>query len=196
MTCQEVRSLIEAAVDRKTSQPSAASHLETCAQCREFLTDLQGLRTELAGLREVNLLPVELAAIRAEVLAKLAGRPSWRLRLGWAVVAIAALGSLLTDWNLNRHEPMPELVTRFELPAPPKIALVLPVKQEQPKPTLSASEAAIAAPQPKVEPDPKIWIAEVIPPDPETGSPGGVMLELESRNPKVELYFLADNKGD
>jgi hypothetical protein len=132
-----------------------------------------------------------LGAIRAEVLQKLAMRRLWSPRLGWAAVLIVATGTVITGWKIEQRRPMPELA-RIEPPAALEIAPAMPPAVE----TKSAARAPrLVQEEEKLEPQPAVRITAIISADPETGTAGGVMLELESRNPNVVLYFLADNQG-
>jgi hypothetical protein len=113
--------------------------------------------------------------------------------LGWAAVLIVAAGTVVAGWDLRQRQPTLELAVRFERPAAPEIAAAIP-PIEVPKPAALAPR--VVPRQETLETQPTVWVAAIIPPDPETGATGGMLLELESKDPNVVLYFLADNQGD
>jgi hypothetical protein len=133
-----------------------------------------------------------MRAIRAEVLQKLATRRLWGARLGWAAVLIVAAGALVAGWQLDQHRPMPEFKVRFEPPGVPQIDLRMPqsrvLEPAAPVPRFVQRKTKLETPA--------VRIGAIIPADPETGTGGGVMYELESKNPSVVLYFLAGSQGD
>ena len=194
MTCREAQHAIDDAVERNLALGATRLHLESCRSCAERHGQLLNLRTELSKRAPEELSDARLAAIRARVLERMAARSPWGRRLGWAVVAFAAVGSALAGWTLSLSTARPPLTATFEAPEAPAWALSPPLRREQ-RPAIVAAPREIAA-APHEDPEPEIRVAAIIPPDAETASPGGVLLELESKNPNVVLYFMADNQGD
>lgn len=193
MTRPDARLAIEVAVESPDLLDSVASHLTTCSECRGYWEELQALRQELSNWPAAVPDDAALRAIRAEVLQKLATRKLWGPRLGWAAALIVAAGTVVAGWNREPVRPMPQLTVRFAHPAAPELSAAM---QPTEKPKLSPPAVKTVKRDEKLETPPAIHVAAIISPDPEAGTAGGVMLELESRNPNVVLYFLADNQGD
>lgn len=193
MTCREATPLLETFVESGQSLDQVLPHLTDCLVCQSRLESLQTLREELSRWPMEVESDVPLAAIRAEVLRKITSRTPWAQRLGWAAVAVASVGFAMAAWNASQRRPMPDLQARLERPAAPSMDFWIPSPNAIPH---IPSPAAIEAQPAKPERPPEIRIAALIPPDPETDDAGGMLLELESKNPNVVLYFVADNQGD
>ena len=163
-----------------------------CAECRSHSEGLQALRQELSSWPAVVHDDAVLGAIRAGVLQKLARRKLWGPRFGWAAVLIVPAGAVIAGWLMEQSRPMPELA-RVEPPATSEMAPAMP-RAEETKPTVRAPK--FVQQEHRLETPPAVRIAAIISADPETGTTAGMMLELESRNRNVVLYFLADNQGD
>ena len=195
MTCQSVRSIIEASVERDGSLHQATAHLDACSECMAFLEDLRSVKEELSQ-RPIELnAEIPLATIRAEVLARIATQSPWQHRLRWAVLALVVGGAGLVGSQVGQREPLPQLTARLETSAAPASTFVQPAVRERPAPVIPDAQP-IFRQEPSQEEAPEIRLAAVIPPDPETEHRGGILLELESRNPNVVLYFVVDNQGD
>ncbi len=195
MTCQSVRSIIEAVVERDGSLRRATAHMDSCSECMAFLEDLRSVKEELSQ-RPIGLTAeIPLATIRAEVLAKIATQSPWQHRLRWAVLALVVGGSGLVGWQVGQREPLPQLTARLETPAAPTSAFA--ESEVRGIPDLATSDVhRISREEPPREEPPEVRLAAVMPPDPETEHRGGILLELESRNPNVVLYLVVDNQGD
>jgi hypothetical protein len=198
MTCKEARPLIEAGVEREELQREATLHLNSCVACSELLAELETLQVELAQRPSDLNSDVSLAAIRAEVMGQISGRSPWPHRLKWAAVAVVLGGSGIVGRQALQPEPMPNVAMRLEVPEAPGLAFETPQVAPPVKPVAPAQAVPppVVQPEPTADAVPEIRLAAVIPPDPETNRRGGVLLQLESENPEVVLYLVADNQGD
>jgi anti-sigma factor RsiW len=153
-------------------------HLQVCAACQ---ASASGFEQSLALLREAHSAPLAAAhfsAVRARVVAELEQqrRPLWRRAWGYglaaAVVALLAMLALRPGRTPERRAPVVAAVH------PPLIAVSEPV----------------------IPPAPRRRVARrvVRPPSvPESPAPEPLMVKLQTEDPNVVIYWIADGKrGD
>jgi anti-sigma factor RsiW len=150
-------------------------HLAECAKCREFAV---GLRESLASLKEAHTeIPAEasFAAVRARVLGELRrGRvPMWRRAwvYGLAAVALAVIVGLRIR-ETPRVSPPVAVAQPAEMPAMEHGA----VQPHQPPAHARSPRRRVRLGQPAV--------AEPL------------MIKLETDNPDVVIYWIAEKRGD
>lgn len=153
-------------------------HVAECAGCQMLLS---GLRQSLELLRAAHAESVEpghLAAVRARVLSQIEHqhRPFWRK--AW-VYAVAAAAVVL--WVVARPGVKPR----------PTVAMVTPQRQAAVAPPIAPPvEAAAARPAPgRRKPAAKAVLPELKPAE-------TVLVKLETDNPDVVIYWIAESKGE
>jgi hypothetical protein len=183
MNCRDCRERIA----RDGGGPEIESHLEGCADCREFQA---GLRETLRFLRETHEWSLEethLAAVRARVLERLESRRRWWPV--WAAGLAAAAATLLAlVWAVSLHQRAERVETRFVAKPPAHTAPVerAPGSSAAP-PVLAAEKAPRPKPPARVRRMPRPPIAEPAEP---------LMVKLVTDDPDVVIYWIIDAKGD
>lgn len=143
-------------------------HVADCAGCQVLLS---GLRESLALVRDVHGEPIEeahFAAVRARVLSELGQAPARRWRLAWipALAALAAVVLAITLW------PRPEQRIALSMPAAPSAPAVAKVA---------------LAPVPAAPVHPTVL---------EPQASASIVVKLETNNPDVVIYWIAETKGE
>ena len=171
-------------LDRET-----AAHLENCGRCRR---EHDALRAVLDELRVTESGPDDapmLAEIRREVLARL-GRGRWMGGLRWAAACIGAVAgpaalAVALQWPAGPSGPRPAPVA-LTPPTPPRDVLS---PSRRPPPSSEPRES-------RRERTPAIGIEIASKPEVAADPEAELMLELESRNPDVVIYWLMEPTGD
>ena len=165
----EERIALYAGGDLPTAEAAAVErHVAECADCQSLLS---GLRASMSLVQEAHGEPIEsahFAAVRARVLAELERAPAHRWRFAWmyAVAAAAAVVLLLAVW------PRPEL----------RLALPMPSAPAAP----SMAKVRVTAPVIRVIPRKR----------PQAAPTESVMVKLETDNPDVVIYWIAESRGE
>jgi len=145
-------------------------HVAECAGCQVLLS---GLRESLALVREAHGEPIEsghFAAVRARVLAEIeGGRARW-WRFAWIyTMAAAAVVLVAVLW------PRGEEHLALPMPLAPPAPAIARVEELKPiAPAHRASAARVASTEP----------AET------------VLMKIETDNPDVVIYWIAESKGE
>jgi hypothetical protein len=163
----EERIALHAGGDLAPAEAQAVErHVAECAGCQLLLS---GLRESLSLARDAHAEPVEaahFAAVRARVLAELERGPARRWRWAW-VYAIAAAAAVVL---MLVAWPRPEQ------------RLALPMPRAPIAPVVARVAAIPAAPKHRKTREPKP--AET------------VTVRLETDNPDVVIYWIAESKGE
>jgi|HubBroStandDraft_6_1064221.scaffolds.fasta_scaffold348123_2 hypothetical protein len=162
-------------------------HVADCASCQLLLS---GLRASLSLVQEAHSEPIDaahFAAVRARVLAELEHAPAYRWRFArrfaWTCAMAAAVVVLIAVW--------PPVEQRMILPMP-SAPMAAPVATVAPAPTMRAiSPAPVSLP---------IGPATVTPVQqrtrPQAAPTETVLVKLETDNPDVVIYWIAETKGE
>ncbi len=177
-------------------------HVAECASCQLLLS---GLRASLSLVQEAHSEPIDaahFAAVRARVLAELEHAPAYRWRLArrfaWtSAMAAAAVVVLVTIWL------RPELRLALRMPQAPKAAAV--AKSASLAKTVSVTNAASVARATSVAKEGPAPVVRVIGPAPaipvtprkrpQAAPTESVLVKLETDNPDVVIYWIAENRG-
>jgi anti-sigma factor RsiW len=146
-------------------------HVADCAGCQVLLS---GLRESLALVRDAHREPIEeahLATVRARVLSELE-RPARRWRWVWlpGLVAVAVVVLFVTLW------PRSELRMALPPPASPSAPTVAKVVSVPAGPVQRTVQTVRTVPAPQVS--------------------GSIVVRLETNNPDVVIYWIAETKGE
>jgi len=164
-------------------------HLTTCAGCRGLWSELQG---SLDGLRELHqepVAPAHYAAVRSRVRSQIEGERSSRRKLVWAFgFAAVVLLAVFATWP--RHGGVQ--VARSEPVVKPLPSHTRPAMDKKP------AETAEAAPAVEIKP-----VHHLVKPvhrertvRHREGPVETLMMKIETDNPDVVLYWIAEKKGD
>lgn len=180
MTCDQVLQRLPDDLGGKI-----AHHLESCPRCRAELQQLRVVRDELSAANADSNDSAMLAAVRQQVLAQIAARP-WMGRLRWAAaggLAVAAAAAVL--WPAQPRGPLPTPMA-LALPQPPDVVHAQHRRPARPTEQPAAPEA------PTSEPAIRVVARNGAQQDPNSD----LLLELESGNSEVLLYWLIEPAGD
>ncbi len=176
MRCAEWEERVALAAGGDLSGGAAAeveAHLARCAACRAFAAEL---RDGLDLLREshADTIPAgAYTAVRARVMAKIARCRAWRF--AWACAAAAMLLAVAGFQGGMRVEPLPHVALAPPRPAPLEPAGVGHLEAEQARPAPRRRRAGRAV------------VAQA--------SNETVLVKLETDNPDVVIYWIAEAKG-
>ena len=142
-------------------------HLAECARCREFARALAESMALLKAAHEEPIAPAHYAAVRARVLGELERRRVPVWRRAWVYgLAAAALVLAAGVWLRPGVQPPPVAVVR-----PPAAPATEPVVQREKRVPVHKRVARVAPTEP-------------------------LLIKLETDNPDVVLYWIADKRGD
>lgn len=147
-------------------------HLRECAGCQVFASGLRQSLELLRGAHAGDVPAAAYAAVRMRVMGAVERRR--RVRWAWARVAVAAVAVLLAIGGVNRTMRVEKL---------PLVALAPPPVPEVP-PGTPKHVASGAAPR-RVRPRPH-----------PAAKPETVLVKLETDNPDVVIYWIAETKGE
>ena len=176
ITCEQIRERLG-----EHLPAAAAQHLEGCPRCREELAEIRALQAHLRpdspGPSDAQM----LADVRRRVLSRLARRP-WTGRLRWAAAGgLAAVLAAAVLWPGRPPGPLPAPIT-LAAPKAPDIAFTPRNRKIAPPP--QKKEKIESKSRPAVQ------VARAAGPDED------LLVELESSNPDVLIYWLMEPAGD
>jgi len=167
----EERIALHAGGDGAGEAAEVARHLDECAECREFERELRETLALLGGAHAEAIPAAAYTAVRARVRGAIGRR-----RRGWVLgsacaAAVVVLGMAGIEREMMRIETLPRVAL-----APPPSAPVMaqthghpasPVVNSRPRQRRAARSA------------------------PET-----ILVKLETDNPEVVIYWIAETKGE
>jgi Putative zinc-finger len=190
MNCQEWEERIALQVSGDAARGEAAEierHIAECAGCQAFASSMKQSVGLLRDAHQEEIAPAHYAAVRARVLTQLQEQRAWWRQLwvyGVAALAVAAL--LMMVW--------PHAETR-------QVAVKPPVGVKTPAPgapdTVPEASQVAAATQPENEPgEPPVRQPAVRRARSARQPAESLLVKLETDNPDVVIYWIADRKGD
>lgn len=181
MNCQEweERIALYAAGDAAAGEVADIErHIAGCAACQVFWSDL---KQNLEWLREAHqepVAPAHYAAVRARVVAQLEKEhvPRWKqvwvYGLGIAAVAVVVMMATVARWHAE----------------PPRVAMVAPATVVE----KAADAVQRAGGRPVGLPHREVGRRKRLP----HGQPETLLVKLETDNPDVVIYWIAERKGE
>jgi len=142
MKCKTAEAQIALYVEQDLNEKKAAAlegHLERCAACREFLTEMRASQSLLKGLRANVLDEGSFAEVRRRVREGVKDQPPsrpsilWGWRLRWGATAALALAALLWLSPWPPPSESPQRVAEAVPPTPEPVLVKSPPRAERPQ---------------------------------------------------------------
>ncbi|MGE5646694.1 MAG: anti-sigma factor family protein [Acidobacteriota bacterium] len=179
MNCRDFEPLLALDTGGDLAPAGAArldKHLRTCSTCRKLARELASSQAALAALKADEPDPASLAIWRQSVLDRIAvERRPRRFIWAWAGAAAAATAALALFALIPRTIPPPPeppapIVARVAPPSPPAV-------HPAPKPHRPRPRRPAPKPKPNYPTEP-------------------LLVRLETSDPNVIIYWIAEGKGD
>lgn len=167
MNCREWEERIASDLD----DSAVARHVADCAGCQVFASGLRQALAELRAAHKEEIAPAHYAAVRARVMAELQPRRRW----GWAWAAVAAGAIALAAVSLEQRMRV------AELPRTTAAAVIPDAPLE-----ISRAKGAGGALPPARGSVRKTGTRAV----------EQILVKIETSNPEVVIYWIAETKGD
>jgi len=162
-------------------------HLAECAECRELVEELGGIRGLLVELSREAAPEETLEQVRIDVRRRLANRSQ---RWLWAAAAAAAavVVAVGVEW-LNRADtvPPPPLVVRA--PEAPPLLETIPAPEVSPAPEAPVMRESASVREP-VSPDVPVQKAVAT-----TGPREPLVVKFLTDDPDIVIYWIAEQTG-
>ncbi|MBZ5724413.1 MAG: zf-HC2 domain-containing protein [Acidobacteriia bacterium] len=193
MNCSDWEERIAMYVGGELAASEAAEvgrHVADCAGCQVFASGLQQSLALLRAAHQEPLAPAHFAAVRARVLAELAGerRAWWRRAWVYGLAGAAAVALLVALAGRPGRAPQPvrrpEIAVTRPPAEPPKVAVA--EAAPEPKPVPRVRHGRRAGPGPAPQP---VQLALARPPETMT-------VKLVTDDPNIVIYWITETRGE